>query len=553
MRVVGAISVVAALAFAASVAAGPAYGDWPVYGHDLSNTRNAGGEGPAPADVPSLAKAWSFDSDTGDFTGTPVVADGVLVAGDQGGTIYGLDAVTGKKLWSHDAGAPITGSAAIDLAAPGGALAFVPIAEQGKPRLVALSLHDGTKRWEAVLTDQEASSVFGSPVYWEGRVYIGTSGPNNDDSHARGSLVALDERTGALDWQTFTVPPGRDGAAVWSTPAIDTATGRLYVGTGNNYHEPTTDTGDAMLALDARSGAILAKYQATPGDSYAPDNLTSGPDHDFGASANLFDGPDGTPLVGEGQKSGIYWALDRRTMTPVWRTTVGPGGYLGGLLGATAFDGERIFAADTIDGQVSALGRDGMVRWQSADGGGAHLSPLAVANGVLYTVDPAGSLVARDPASGMVLARLSLGGPSFGGVSVTGGAVYVSVGLGPPPEPAPQQDGTGSIIAFGDTSRSGGSGGGRSGGHHQKRKPLHLVVRPRHVVAGRTARLRVRTSSGPRPVARVWVRVGRRLVQTGAHGRLQVRMRFRRPGVHMLRAGRGGYKRTSTTITVVRR
>src|SRR4051794_4267206 len=552
MRAVGPISLVAAAVWA-SAAAGPARADWPVYGHDLANTRDAGREGPGLADVGSLKQAWAFHSDTGDFTGTPAVADGVLIAGDHGGTIYGLDAVTGKMLWAHDAGAEVNGSAAIDVDAAGGPVALVPVAEQGGPRLVALRLHDGTKRWETVLTDQEASSVFGSPVFWDGRVYIGTSGPNNDDSHARGSLVALDERTGARLWQTFTVPAGSDGAAVWSTPAIDTASGRLYVGTGNNYPPPATDTGDAMLAIDARSGAILAKYQATPGDSYAPDNLTSGPDHDFGASANLFDGPDGTPLVGEGQKSGIYWALDRRTMTPVWRTTVGPGGYLGGLLGSTAFDGQRIFAGDTLDGQVSALGRDGKVAWQSADGGGAHLSPLAVAHGVVYSVDPSGSLVARDPGSGMVLARLSLGAASFGGVSADGGAVYASVGIGPPPGPAPQQDGTGSIIAFGDTSRSGGSGGGDSGGHHQKRKPLHLVVRPRHVVAGRTARLRVRTSSGPRPVARVWVRVGRRLVQTGAHGRLQVRMRFRRPGVHMLRAGRGGYKRTSTTITVVRR
>ncbi len=36
-------------------------------------------------------------------------------------------------------------------------------------------------------------------------------------------------------------------------------------------------------------------------------------------------------------------------------------------------------------------------------------------------------------------------------MSIVGGAVYVSVGTGPPPEPSPQLDGNGSIIAFGNT------------------------------------------------------------------------------------------------------
>jgi hypothetical protein len=78
-----------------------------------------------------------------------------------------------------------------------------------------------------------------------------------------------------------------------------------------------------------------------------------------------------------------------------------------------------------------------------------------VGNGVLYTVDPAGFLTARDPTTGAILAKLPLGGPSFGGVSAVGQALYVAVGTGPPPEPAPPQDGSGSIIAFGDTSQSG--------------------------------------------------------------------------------------------------
>ena len=83
----------------------------------------------------------------------------------------------------------------------------------------------------------------------------------------------------------------------------------------------------------------------------------------------------------------------------------------------------------------------------------ADFSPVAVANGVLYSVDPAGFLVARDSASGLVLNALNLGGLSFGGASAVGGAVYAAVGTGPPPQPAPPQDGPGAIVAFGNTSQ----------------------------------------------------------------------------------------------------
>jgi polyvinyl alcohol dehydrogenase (cytochrome) len=530
---------------------GAARADWPVYGHDLANTRSAAAEGPPRDKLGSLTQAWSFESDTGDFTGTPVVADGVLVAGDQGGWVYALDAVTGKKLWAKEVGARVNGSAAIDPDAPGGAAVYVPVAEIGGPRLVAFSLKDGAKRWDTTLTRQDGASVYGSATYWNGVLFIGTSGPNNDDATARGSVVALDEASGAIRWQTFTVPPGSDGAAVWTTPAIDTATGRLYVGTGNNYHEPTTDMADSMLALDASSGAILGHYQATPDDSFAADNLFAGPDWDFGASPNLFDGPHGEKLVGEGQKSGTYWALDRATMKPVWSKSVGAGGYLGGIIGSTAFDGTRIYGADALDGHVFALAPDGTSAWSSQDTGQAHFGPTMVAHGVLYTVDPAGFLVARDPASGTEITRLSLGGPAFGGASAVGGALYASVGTGPPPEPAPQQDGTGSIVAFGDTSRSGGGKDGTSRG----RARLRLTAKPRRVRTGRRVAVRFRVLRKARGtgVAGARIRFAGRTLVTGQGGRATLRIRFRHPAARRAWARKRGFAPARARVRVVSR
>jgi polyvinyl alcohol dehydrogenase (cytochrome) len=519
----------------------PAAADWPVYGRDLSNSRDAGTDGPARAQIPTLTEAWSFDSPTGDFTGTPVIANGVLVAGDYSGTVYALDAVTGKVRWKRKLGAPVDGSAAIDAAAPHGGIVYVPLAKVGGPRLAALSLRDGTRRWSTVLTGQPGSSVYGSPTYWRGTVFIGTSGPQGDGSTARGAVVALDARTGAVRWRTFMVPPGHDGGAVWATPAIDTATGRLYVGTGNAYHEPVAGTTDSVLALDASSGAILAHHQATVDDTFGPDN-PAGPDADFGASPNLIRGPTGRRLVGEGAKDGVYYALDRATLKRVWTASIGPGSTIGGFVGSTAYDGTRIYGSNALTSQVAALGRGGLTAWTGADGGSADFSPVATANGVLYSVNQGGILTVRDAGTGTTLNRISLGAPTFGGIATVGRAVYVAVGLGPPPPPAPQQDGTGSIVALGDTSQSGG-----------RLTQMRVSVDPRRVRAGKRVRFRFRVSStSGDPVRGAQVELAGQSARTGRDGRTAIVARFQHRGRHRARIQAPGYVSRSIVIVVRR-
>ncbi len=86
----------------------------------------------------------------------------------------------------------------------------------------------------------------------------------------RGSLNALDVKTGAVVWKTFMVPQaqaagknaagvalwGPSGVGIWSAPTIDVKRGLVYAGTGNTYSAPAQPTADAIVAFDLKSGAI---------------------------------------------------------------------------------------------------------------------------------------------------------------------------------------------------------------------------------------------------------------------------------------------------------
>lgn len=420
-----------ACAIAGAVSPAMAGADWPSYGHDLSNTRNAGSLAPSATAAETLARLWSFTSTAGDFTGTPVVADGIVVAGSNGGVVYALDASTGALLWSRSVGPQVNGSAAIS-----GGVVYVPVNIDesdgtGNPSVVALSLFTGKPKWQATLDEQPGADVYGSPVVWNGMVYIGTAAGYAEnylpDTNDRGSVVALKAATGALVWKTYTVPAGDDGGAVWSTPAIDTSTGMLYVGTGNAYHAPAAATTDAILELNAHTGAIVAGFQATPGDVSQSE---AGLDADIGASPNLFTSSTGQQLVGEGDKAGNYWALDRSTLELVWKEAVGPGGDLGGILGSTAWDGTAIYGPDSLQPETWSLSPQGAVRWTTSPplGSGYNLGPVTVAHGVVYSTDSEGYLIVQSTANGSPLASLPLGAPSWGGVSISGETVYAAVG-----------------------------------------------------------------------------------------------------------------------------
>jgi polyvinyl alcohol dehydrogenase (cytochrome) len=422
-------------ALASGAQAAPCGGaPWPLVGANPANTRSAPG-GPTPAQVPTLKVKWRFAVTDGDFTGTPVVADCAVFVGSNGGWVRALEETTGKVLWATKLSAPIPSSLAV-----AGGRVYAAGANPGAPFVAALSEATGKLLWQTTIDIQPDSDAYGSPLVADGSAYEGVAGEVTQEVGSstiavRGGLVALDAATGAIRWHTYTVPPGDDGGAVWSTPSLDPRAGVLYVGDGNAYHAPAAPTTDSVLAFDAATGAILDHFQATSGDVFGASTLT-GPDYDFGASPNLIRLPNGTKAVGIGQKSGRYWMLTRSGLTPIWDTQVGPGSAFGGVVGSTAIGGGEVYGPNTVPGYSWALSESsGQLAWIDPGLDALHYGPASYSNGVVYTEDSLGFLDCVAAATGLPLARIELNPASsssyaeaYGGVSIANGMVFADTG-----------------------------------------------------------------------------------------------------------------------------
>ena len=275
-------------------------------------------------------------------------------------------------------------------------------------------------------------------------------------------------------WKTFDIPDnggqvgGYSGGAVWQPPAIDPKRGSLYIGTGNNYTAPAAveacqnatptanctaadDFFDTALALDLKTGQIKWSKRLQGFDTWtvachlpAGTNpncpVPTSPDFDLGgAGPNLLG-----DIVGFGQKSGIFWALNPDNGNIIWSTPVGPGSSLGGIEWGTATDGKRIYVAiadrDQIPytlvpsgqkitwGSWSALDvLTGKILWQVPDptvGTTLDTGSVSVANGVMYAGSYSGQMYAFNTETGEILWNFASGGSVIDGPSIVDGVLY---------------------------------------------------------------------------------------------------------------------------------
>jgi polyvinyl alcohol dehydrogenase (cytochrome) len=307
---------------------------------------------------------------------------------------------------------------------------------------------------------------------------------------SRGSVVAVDANKGTINWKTYTIPSGYSGGGVWgSSPVVDQSRHTVYVGVGNNDSKPTDaaylscisvggveanclspdDHVDSILALDTTSGNIKwasrqvtwNQYGVTDGSDdwnvacFIPPFTNCpaapvGPDYDFGSAPNEITYKTASggwkTIIGAGQKSGIYFALDPDTGATLWSTQVGPGSSLGGMEWGSSSDGTRIYVAianfygipygppppnSWYAGSFAALDpATGAILWQVPDpNGSVDIGPTAVANGVVYVSSMSGTtgaptMLALDASTGNTLWSFATGSSVNAGAAISNGIVY---------------------------------------------------------------------------------------------------------------------------------
>lgn len=455
---------------------GPGWSGW---GASVDNARfqSAANAGLSADQVPHLKLKWAFGL-RGGFTSyaQPTVAGGRVFVGGPLGGVYSLSASTGCTYWGFQADAGVRTAITIG---PDDRAYFGDL----RANAYAVNATTGRPLWQTRLSTHPYARITGSPVLYEGTVYVPVSSreewmaadPHYPCCTFRGFIAALDARSGKVLWKTYTIDRpaepthknkigtqmlGPSGGGLWSTPTIDTSRGVLYIGAGNNYSDPATSMSDAILAIDLKSGKIVWSKQITPDDTYniscyrdrvnCPKNW--GPDTDFGSSPILRSLPTGKRILVVAQKSGIVFGLDPDDSGKIlWQTRIGPGGPLGGIEWGPAANADTIFAAlsaltftqgpqglmpdPKIGGGMFALSlSDGRVLWKALPPPGGCSTPrcspaqseaVSAMPGVVFSGSDSGRLRAYATSDGKILWEFDAAREfrTVNGVPARGGAI----------------------------------------------------------------------------------------------------------------------------------
>ncbi|MBB6093464.1 outer membrane protein assembly factor BamB [Povalibacter uvarum] len=397
--------------------------NWPMFGHDYGNTRASKDETIGPQHVANLRVAHRVTG--AGVSSTPAIVDGVVYFSDYAGWLKAVNAETGAEIWSKRlqntmlTPSPFVSGDSVYIAGD-------------NSNVYSVNRSTGEVRWTVKIETTPYNRIWSSPMVVGDTLLIGAASYQVFFAATplfRGSVVALDIKTGAEKWRFSVCPPAScgGGVSVWSSVAVDPDLKLAFIGTGQAYFTPAGPYSDALLAINYETGALVWHHQITADDVYTINGGSL--DRDVGAAPNLFEASiNGSvrKLVGVGDKGGHYTVVDRETGQRVWQRTVDPrtpsGSPIGGVMGTpTVADGRIYFTNNTSTvgtgrfdarpGTSTAFALDaatGDIVWNLNLPAGSF-SGNTVANGLLYFITWDGQLRVIDATNGTLLHSMPVG------------------------------------------------------------------------------------------------------------------------------------------------
>ncbi len=387
--------------------------DWPQFGYDAASS----GFSPASTGI-SAANAASLTRRQVSLDGTvdasAIYLQDVSVNGASHDvffvtTTYGItiaiDADSAAILWEYKPAsfASLSGTAQITNS--------TPAADPDRQHIYAaapdgtiqkLAIADGHVVWTTSITLLPSREKIASPLkIFGGHIIAVTGGYIGDAPPYQGHVAVLDAQTGNLVSVWNSLCSDRAGliqpascastrSAIWGRAGavIDSATGNIFVATGNGPYDGKTNWGDALIELDPGATQVLANY--TPADNAS----LNGSDLDLGSTSPVFLGAAG--MLAQGGKDMMIRLL---AIPAIAGAVPHTGGELASvptpsknmLFTALAVWPDQgatwMFGADNGATSAWTIGNGKLTQmWSHATGG---TSPV-VAGGLLYVYSPGG-------------------------------------------------------------------------------------------------------------------------------------------------------------------
>jgi glucose dehydrogenase len=289
-------------AFTAAQLSAPAGANWIASGGNVLGQRYSTLAQINPSNGGSLKLAWSTTlhnptqpEKRGQSSAHPVIWNGVLYQQDAYGRLFALNGANGAILWEFD---PQLDSQPFSAPSTHGAVAI----GDGKVYygisgvMYGIDAQNGKQVWANQIADPilTAQGFSGGPLYYDGKVFAGTTG---GDSGANCIDFALDAKTGKVLWHYNNIPsnPSQQGwntwpkegrifagGAVWDPPSIDPKLGLVYFGISNAIPWSGALTGpgkelnsESVLALHVDTGKFAWVYQEIHHDIWDMDSNTT--------------------------------------------------------------------------------------------------------------------------------------------------------------------------------------------------------------------------------------------------------------------------------------